>query len=113
MKNSKFNWLIVLVVPLFTLTFKHEPDDTANPKPPADECDTAMVTYTASVIPNCYSCHAGTVPSGGLDLSNYEQLAFVAQNGSLMGAIKHEPGFTPMPDGLPKLSDCDINTLAK
>jgi hypothetical protein len=51
------------------------------------------------------------VPSGGLDLSNFEQLAFVAQNGSLSGAINHKPGFTPMPDGLPKLSDCDINTL--
>lgn len=116
-KNSKHIWLFVLVVSLFTLSCKHEPDDTANPEPPADECDTTLVTYNASVIPilqnNCYSCHSGTVPSAGLDLSNYDQLAFVAQNGSLMGAIKHEPGFTPMPDGLPKLSDCDINTLAK
>lgn len=29
----------------------------------------------------------------------------------LVGVVTHSTGFTPMPHGRPKLSDCDINTI--
>jgi hypothetical protein len=32
-----------------------------------------------------------------------------ADNGDLIGNITHAPGHVPMPYGLPKLPDCEIN----
>ncbi len=112
-------WMMLLFIGILSISCKHEPEDIAqpSPEPPADTCDTTNVSFTAAVLPifqnNCYSCHSGASPSGGLDLSDYEQLAFVAQNGSLLGSIRHEAGFSPMPQGLPKLSECEIATIAK
>ena len=79
-------------------------------------CDTTNVTYKGSVIPilqqNCYGCHSGTASSGaGIDLSNYSTLATYAGNGSLMASIRHDPGISAMPKGMPKLSNCDIATI--
>lgn len=75
-------------------------------------CDTLNVTYTGTVYPilqaNCNSCHSGASPAGNLDFTNYEQLAFVAQNEALMGGIQHLEGFSPMPQNSPKLDDCSI-----
>ncbi len=119
MQAIRFTWFLLFVLGIFITSCKHEPEAFAQPtpEPPVDSCDTATVTYTASVLPilqtNCYSCHSGATPSGSLDLSDYDRLAFVAQNGSLLGSISHEAGYSPMPQGLPKLSDCDITTIAK
>jgi len=75
-------------------------------------CDTLNVTYTANVYPilqaNCNSCHSGASPAGGLDFTNYNQLALVAQNGALMGSIQHSEGYSPMPQNADKLDDCSI-----
>lgn len=110
--------LIPLMISLFSCT--HDSEVTPYPNPPNPDpvvCDSAIVTYNGTIIPildaNCFSCHSGQTPEGGLDLSNYDQLAFVAQNGSLLGSIRHEPGYSAMPKGLPKLSDCDIALIAK
>ena len=79
-------------------------------------CDTTHVTFKGSVDPifqkYCYGCHNSTSPSGGIDLKNFSQLAIIINNGSLLGSIRHEPGFIPMPQGGAKLSDCEINTIA-
>lgn len=119
MKLIRSVWFILLVIGIVFTSCKHEPEEIIqpNPEPPVDSCDTANISFAASVMPilqnNCFSCHSGTSPSVGLDLSNYEQLAFVAQNGSLLGSIRHDAGFSPMPQGLPKLSDCDIAIITK
>lgn len=93
---------------------KHEPDDVI-PDPDPTPCDTANVTYTGTVYPvfnqYCITCHSGGAPSGGLDLTSYSQVAFIAQNGALMGAIKHLQGYSPMPQGSDKLSDCKIRQI--
>lgn len=77
-----------------------------------DDCDTANVTYQASVFPvfetYCISCHSGSAPEAGIDLTDYEQVAFLAENGALLGAIKHEPGYSPMPKDGNKLDSCTI-----
>ncbi len=103
------------MISLFSCT--HDSEVTPYPNPDPVVCDSAIVTYNGTIIPildaNCFSCHSGQTPEGGLDLSNYDQLAFVAQNGSLLGSIRHEPGYSAMPKGLPKLSDCDIALIAK
>jgi mono/diheme cytochrome c family protein len=103
----------VAVALIFTGACKHDPIEGPDiPPPPPDECDTANVTYPGTVFPildqYCISCHSGTSPSAGLDFTDYETIAFIAQNGALLGSIRHEEGFSPMPQSGDKLSDCNI-----
>jgi hypothetical protein len=80
-------------------------------------CDTAGMTYSANVVPilqeNCYSCHGNgnTAGSGGILLQGYSNLKTYAANGQLVGNVTHAPGYVPMPYGLPKLPDCEVNTI--
>jgi mono/diheme cytochrome c family protein len=120
MRTTKILYVILIPLVLSLFSCTHDPEDTADPIPPDPDpgsCDSTLVTYSGTVVPilqaNCFSCHTGQTPSGGLDLSNYDQLAIVAQNGSLLGSIRHESGYSPMPHDLPKLSDCDIALIAK
>lgn len=90
-------------------TFVTPPDTTL--------CDSSNVTFPGTVMPilleNCITCHSQPIPAGGLDFNNYSNIAFVAQAGSLLGAIKHLPGYVPMPQNAPPLSDCEINLIQK
>ena len=105
---------VVAATLMFTGACRHEPID-GPPVIPPDECDTINVTYTGTVFPildqNCVSCHSGDTPEGGLDFTNYATVAFVAENGALLGAIRHDEGFSNMPPVGEKLSDCDISKI--
>lgn len=75
-------------------------------------CDSTNVTYTESISPLiskwCISCHGESNPSSGLSLGNYSQVVASAKDGRLMGALKHEPSYSPMPKN-GQLSACGIN----
>ena len=75
-------------------------------------CDTTNVTYSNNVWPiinaNCTSCHGGGAPAGNIRLENYNDISSAANNGSLLGTIRHENGWSPMPKGGGKLNNCDI-----
>lgn len=75
-------------------------------------CDTLNVTFSGSVWPtlqtNCVGCHSGGNPGGNIVITDYNSVVILAENGSLMGAINHEPNFSPMPKNGVKLSDCNI-----
>ncbi len=79
-------------------------------------CDTTQVTFASSVDPIfqnfCYGCHSSTNSSGGVDLTNFSQLFLLINNGSLLGSVRHDAGFIPMPVGGNKLSSCAIETIA-
>ena len=83
--------------------------------PNAAGCDTDNVSYSEFVKPllqnNCQGCHSGTQSSGGIELTTYDGAKAVANNGSLLGAIDHQSGFSPMPQGAAKLNDCDIDKI--
>ncbi|HPE54873.1 MAG TPA: hypothetical protein P5514_10590 [Bacteroidales bacterium] len=119
--KQRFLLLFLLSLSVFTITIqscKHTPDEIIpqgnNVNPPIDtiSCDSTNVTYPSVVHPildaYCVSCHGGVSPSGALDFTDYGDVAFVAQSGQLLGAIKHLEGFEPMPQGGAKLSDCEI-----
>jgi hypothetical protein len=80
--------------------------------PSLSECDTIDVSFANAVQPlivsHCQGCHSGSAPSGGIDLSEYNGVKNVADNGKLIGAISWEAGFEKMPQGGDKLSECDI-----
>lgn len=81
-------------------------------------CDSVNFTYSqtiwAGIIQNtCYGCHNGTSASGGIHLENYNDITAAAkipegQQGSLYGAISHDPGNSAMPKSGAKLPDCNI-----
>jgi mono/diheme cytochrome c family protein len=108
---------------LVIVSCTHTPDEiinkNPNPEPPIDTlaCDSTNVTYPGIVVPilnaYCISCHSGVTPSGALDFNDYGDVSFVAQSGQLLGAIKHQDGYSAMPQNAPKISACEIALIEK
>lgn len=67
-------------------------------------CDTANMHYSVEITQlisdNCLRCHSGTFPSGDLDLSTYQQLKTVADNGKLVTRINDASAPMPQDVGL-------------
>lgn len=81
------------------------------------DCDTSIYTYNDAVSKimktNCTGCHSTVLKSGGIDLSTFIGVEQVALNGRLLGAITHAAGYSAMPQGGNKLSDCNIRQVEK
>ena len=79
------------------------------------DCVTTNVSFSSTISgiinTNCLGCHGYGNPSGGFSLTTYAGVKAKVDDGRLYGAISHMPGFVPMPDGAPKLSQCDINKI--
>jgi hypothetical protein len=75
-------------------------------------CDTAARSYSTHIVPilqnNCYVCHSQAANLGNVTLEGYNNLKTYVNSGKLLGAIKHQQGFQPMPQGQPQLADCSI-----
>ena len=83
-------------------------------------CDTIQVTYSASVAPilqqYCLSCHSNAKAGsfgGNIKLETWANVKLRVENGSLLGAISHQGGYSPMPKGASKLNDCPIAVIQK
>ncbi len=81
-----------------------------------NQCDTSNVTFSDAVQPvlsqYCYSCHSNTTAAalgGNIKLEDYSEVKIEADNGRLLGAIDHSPGYSAMPKGAGKLNDCSIS----
>lgn len=76
-------------------------------------CDSTKYTYSADIskilASNCLSCHN----SGTVLLNSHSNVQTLALNGRLLGAIKHLPGYQPMPNSTSFLSDCEIKKIQK
>ncbi len=79
-------------------------------------CDISAetVTYAGVVAPifeaHCLECHASSTAGtqgGSHDFSDYEGIHNYPAR-TLLGCIQHAPGFLPMPQGRPALSECDV-----
>ncbi|MGD1891929.1 MAG: hypothetical protein ACFB15_15245 [Cyclobacteriaceae bacterium] len=73
--------------------------------------------FTEEVTPiflqNCNYCHSMELATAGIVLDTYEDAQVVAQNGQLLGAVTHAPGYTPMPLNAPQLPDEEITTIRR
>lgn len=82
---------------------------------PNTNCDTSMVTYSGEVLDilnlNCMSCHSAAVNQGGVTLEGYANLKIYVDNGKFLGAIRHDSGFSQMPQGAPQLPTCNIEKI--
>ena len=79
---------------------------------PASDSVTTDMSYQYNIVPllsqNCYSCHSVTLHTGDVTLEGYTNLLTYVNDGRLLGAIKHQSGFEPMPQLAPKLPTCEI-----
>ena len=81
-------------------------------------CDTInTVSYGGDVRPileqQCYGCHGGTSPDGGVAMGTYNSDKAIAINGQLYGTINHASGYSPMPEGGAKMDNCSIAKIKK
>ncbi len=118
-------WVYPIIL-FFILSFQYcsksdDPKVVNNPTP-TDECDLTNVTFSGTVVnilsSDCTSCHSASNPSGGIRLDDYASVKAQASiaagtSGSLMGAISHTAGNSPMPKNGSKLSDCKISQINK
>ena len=80
-------------------------------------CDSTKFTYSADISKimtvNCVSCHQSGGTAQNLLLGNHADLKVYALNGRLMGALKHQSGYLPMPNSTNFLSDCELKKIQK
>lgn len=78
-------------------------------------CDTTSVSLINQVRPilenHCIGCHSTAGPSGGVILDTYSGIQSVAISGRLVGAVRHDVDFKPMPQNQDKLPQCDIDLI--
>ena len=79
------------------------------------ECSTDNLSYKNDILPilenRCYGCHDAASNFGGITLEGYSSLRTYVDNDQLLGVIKHEAGFSPMPKNAAKLLDCEIEKI--
>jgi uncharacterized membrane protein len=83
----------------------------------ASACDVTNVTFNSTIRPTinnkCVGCHSGRAPQGGFSFDTYAGVKAKVDDGRLWGAVNHLPGYSPMPKGGAKLSNCEINQFRK
>lgn len=88
-----------------------------NSKCSSGGCDSTRFTFAATVQPilttNCRGCHNSTSAPSGVNLEAYAGVKAAVDNGRLLGAINHQPGFSPMPKNGSKLNSCQILQISK
>jgi len=109
-KKSIFKLWAIFSMLLLTAITGCDTDDDGD-----TDCDTSDVTYETTMVEiisaNCYPCHQSTSASGGVVLDTYDGVKENVDNKKLVNAINHNPGYTPMPLGAEKLSQCDIDKV--
>jgi len=82
---------------------------------PPTNCTTDNMSFTTDINPilsyNCFVCHSEAANNGNVTLEGYSNVMIYVNSGQLMGAIKHQSGFTAMPQNSSPLSDCDISKI--
>lgn len=81
---------------------------------PGSICDTADVSYSATIQPlvqgNCATvgCHSGASPAAGLKLETYEEVSTASLNGSISNRINRPSGDPLLMPPTGKLGNCQI-----
>lgn len=107
------HWMLIPLMVLSTAcSFDNEEDLFAD-----EVCLTDDVTFSGFVKPlidrSCSSCHNSALASGNVNLETFSTIKPVIEDGRFLGTIHHRPGFSPMPQGGPKLSDCELSKIER
>ena len=78
-------------------------------------CNTEEISYEREVRPilanNCLVCHSAAANLGNITLQSHEDIIPYIQNGSLLGSIRHDSGFIPMPENTSRIDNCSISQI--
>ncbi len=79
-------------------------------------CDSlSNISYASDIKPiletYCNGCHDGPSGGGGYDLTKFSGVKQSANNGTLLGSVRYDPGYEPMPQNGGKLTGCRIKTI--
>lgn len=106
----KYKLLLFLIFLLFNCTYENREEAA-----PEKVCETENISFNNHIMPilnsSCVGCHNQHEVAGGIKLEEYEEVVKYVENGLLIGAITHSPGFVPMPHNAPKLSECHIQQI--
>lgn len=117
LRTIKTAAVLLLLLPLFTEGCYYDNEEELYPN---TTCDTTNVTYSAVIQPifsnRCYPCHSNATAGNagnGVSFEGYANLSGYLSTGAptLLGSIRHENGFTPMPQNAAALSACDIHKI--
>jgi uncharacterized membrane protein len=82
---------------------------------PTIDCSVLDMSYLADILPiltsNCYTCHSAAANFGNITLEGHDQLLRYVDDSTLLGAIKHEAGFSPMPQNRAQILQCEIEKI--
>ncbi len=112
-RSMTWSWIVLFVITMLASCYYDVEEELYGTL----DCSTAGVTYSGEVLSiisaNCYTCHDAASNFGNITLEGYDNLKKYADSGQLLGAIKREPGFSPMPRNAAPLLDCDIAKIEK
>lgn len=107
--------VIIFVTVILVTSCTKENEENLQSKINQPLCDTLNMTFAKDVLPiitlNCYSCHGNGNIQGGMNLDGFARIKRQVDNNLLLNVIKHSPGFSQMPQGQPRLAQCDINKI--
>jgi mono/diheme cytochrome c family protein len=79
---------------------------------PDATCDTVDVSYANDIKPiinnSCIVCHSAAANQGNVILEGHASLLKYVDDKSFLGSVQQISRFSPMPQGAPKISDCNI-----
>lgn len=106
--------ILITAVALYVCSCSWENEELLFPE--TEICDTLDVSFALDVVPiltnNCFACHSNVNAPDftfGFSLEDYEDVR--AASTQIVGAIKHDEGFSPMPRGADQLDSCQIGIV--
>lgn len=83
-------------------------------------CNTLQqINFSTDILPlmnlscNTDGCHNSIDRAAQIVLDTHSDLLISANDGSLVGSMRHSPGFIPMPEAAAKLETCSIELVAE
>jgi mono/diheme cytochrome c family protein len=92
MTKFKISALLLLSFLMFNCTSAILEDEEIAPPPMTVKYNDEVKNITSA---NCVSCHGGSTPQAGLDLSSYVNVRSAVENGNLLNRINNQAN--PMP----------------
>ena len=112
-KSLKSGFILLFSIICFSVYIQSCSKDNFEDPILDNNCDTTSVSYIKDIKPlfesKCNSCHSGSSAPRGIKTDNYNDVK--SNFSSILGAVEHKNGFSAMPQGSAKLSDCNINKL--
>ena len=115
--SKKIYFIVTLFIGVIILIQSCSRNNVEKATGGTNPCDTSQVSFQRDIEPilinYCYQCHSNNniVFSNGVSLEGYDNFKGWCQSGYVLGDITRAPGFTPMPYGKPKITDCAINKI--